>query len=74
MLNVINRVLHMVSAHMCVEVMWVLLFGGWVCACECRCPWRPRFWVPQGSVVNCLLWVLETKLGFSLRAVCVSNL
>lgn len=74
MLNVINCVLHMLSAHVCVWWCGFFCLGDGCVHVSAGALRGHRFWVPQGSVMNCLLWVLETKLGFSLRAVCVSNL
>lgn len=51
-----------------------------MCACECRCQQRPEegCQIPLGlklrAVVNCLTWVLGSKLKFSGKAVSFLNL
>lgn len=71
--KVINHVLHMLNAHVCVVVMWVLLFRG---VGMCMCVQAPSEAIGSGSprIRWYPVWVLETKLGSSIRAVCVPNL
>lgn len=42
-----------------------------VCSCMCQHWWKCVAWGPTGAVVvSCSIWVLWTKLGFSMRPVC----